>query len=255
MTDPELQFASPSLLGAVNRVVPAYEYKFVIDAESAVGVLERARQVMHCDPYADPDLDGCYWVHTTYMDTKRLDVLQRKPGFRRDKYRVRRYGDGDTIFIERKSRIGNRVRKRRVAVNGLDTSLHPDGLYSLDGEADWFARDLQRCKLRPTAAVHYLRSAFVLDTERGRLRLTVDSKLVGHCHSDWLPPYDPQGSPLLEASRVLELKFTGTVPPLFRDFMREFELKCRSVSKYRIGGASCGILPGRSVANAGFTLA
>ena len=59
---------------------------------------------------------GSYRVASVYCDTSAFDVFRRSAGFKRRKYRVRRYGDSPELFLERKTKVGDQVRKKRVTI-------------------------------------------------------------------------------------------------------------------------------------------
>lgn len=227
---------SPSLLGGGASVVPAFEYKFLVAPGLAASVLEAAREVMVPDPYATCGASGAYWIHTVYLDTARQDVLERRRGFRRDKFRIRRYGQEDVVYLERKSRLGCRVRKLRLRVDGFETEFRPDGIYALNGDAEWFGRGVRRSGLIPAAEVHYFRTALVGGDSARRMRLTVDREAQGIMNPSWLPQTEPEGRSILERSVVLEFKFTRSLPPFFASLIRSYELSRQGVSKYQLCG-------------------
>ena len=72
---------------------PAFEVKFLLSSAEAREVERRLRGRLAPDPHADPALGGAYRVTSVYFDTPALDVYRRSDGYRRRKYRVRRYGD------------------------------------------------------------------------------------------------------------------------------------------------------------------
>src|SRR5207245_1606398 len=74
-----------------------------------------------------------YPVTSLYLDTERFDVFHRKGSFGRSKYRVRRYGQSEIAFLERKLKTRGLLTKRRSIVK-------PDELEHLasdDPERGW----------------------------------------------------------------------------------------------------------------------
>ncbi|MFQ3591575.1 MAG: polyphosphate polymerase domain-containing protein [Gemmataceae bacterium] len=208
---------------------PAYELKYVLGPE-AQQVEAWARQHLLPDPHG---VDGTYHTTSLYCDTAALDVFYRRPGHRRIKYRLRRYESGNLIHLERKRRQGDQVRKRREL-------LPLDQLALLQREPDtipeqlpfaWFLHALRRRQLQPTARVAYSRTAF----HGPGIRLTIDRHLRGERATDWdLTPLTA-GRPLLQGHAVLELKFAGLLPGLFRDLLATLPGQLPSgVSKYRL---------------------
>src|SRR5438552_3351346 len=98
-------------LGAGPALGPAFELKFQLTPAEAHAVKAWARQHLTPDPHGQ---DGTYRITSVYCDTPRIDVFHRTPGFRRSKFRVRRYDAAERVFLERKSKKKGRVKKRRV---------------------------------------------------------------------------------------------------------------------------------------------
>src|SRR5437899_9692609 len=103
---------SPSLDLRENREL-ASESKFQVPQHVAHEVLEWARGRMSPDPNGSGDMNDGYQITSLYFDTEQFDVFARKGSFGRTKYRVRRYGPSDIVFLERKLKTGGLVTKRR----------------------------------------------------------------------------------------------------------------------------------------------
>ncbi|MGC4054297.1 MAG: VTC domain-containing protein [Paludibaculum sp.] len=80
----------------------ASEVKFVIGRPLAEEVRSWARRNMLADPHGRGADQDAYTITTLYLDTAEFDVLARTGSFGRGKYRIRRYGSSDVIFLERK---------------------------------------------------------------------------------------------------------------------------------------------------------
>jgi hypothetical protein len=89
---------SPSLdrRGAAE---PARELKLLLDEPLACEVQRRLRPVLSLDPHCEGD--GGYQLTTLYCDTPQLDVLHRRGRYRLFKFRLRRYGTSNRIYLER----------------------------------------------------------------------------------------------------------------------------------------------------------
>src|SRR4051812_11553680 len=92
----------------------ACEVKFLIDERVAIKVKEWARKHLQPDPYGGGRFGDEYRVSTLYFDTRGFDVFHRNDSFGRAKYRVRRYGDANAVFFERKLRQPGLLIKRRT---------------------------------------------------------------------------------------------------------------------------------------------
>jgi hypothetical protein len=223
----------------------ASETKFLVNA--AVG--DRIRQWMRADLEPDPHGGGSFndEYHTTsiYFDTADGAVFHRRGSFGRSKYRVRRYGCASFVFLERKLRKPGILVKRRTIVD-LDTvdalsssRLHPDW------PGTWFHRRLLLRQIAPVCQLSYSRTARFARSPEGPVRLTLDADVratavsTPHFSSD-------EGLIVLPAQMIVELKFQGHVPAVFKRLVEEFGLEPARASKYRLGMTA--------LANAGLAL-
>jgi hypothetical protein len=211
---------------------PAYEVKFLLTEADARALEQRLRPVLAADPHADPALGGAYRVTSVYFDTARLDVFRRSEGFRRRKYRVRRYGDAPTAFLEQKVKRDQQVRKRRTAVP-LGELPRLSGDVPADWPAAWFVKELGARGMRPVCRVSYERVALVGTTAGGPIRVTFDRSAVGESAARPIPDRVEAGRPLLTGEVIAEMKFLGAMPAVFKDAVEALRLATRPVSKYR----------------------
>lgn len=218
---------SPSLFTAGDDGPPAFEMKFLLTEEVAREVEGRVRQHLSLDSHANPELGNAYLTTSVYTDTPAFDIFHRTGAIGRDKYRARSYGTGGLIFLERKTRTGDRVRKLR--------SLAPEG--------DWFRHEVDARKLQPVCRVSYERVAFTGLAGGGAVRVTFDRNVRGTRASGWA--VDPVGpAPVLLDGRVIcEFKFRHALPGLFKDIIHALALSPSTVSKYRLFMQTAG-LPG-----------
>ena len=110
---------SPSLFGpgAAADGATAYEVKFLLTEDQVAEVAARVAGKLALDPYADPAMGNAYLTTSVYTDTPNFDVFYRTEGYSRDKFRVRRYGASGPVFVERKTKNGDKVRKHRARIN------------------------------------------------------------------------------------------------------------------------------------------
>lgn len=234
LTAPEAQ--SPSLR-AGNGEAAAYELKFLLDEAAARAVELWARQRLLPDPHGR---DGTYRITSLYCDTPQLDVYHRSPGYKRSKYRVRRYGETAEVHLERKRKKGERVRKRRVMLPLADLA-DIDAPDPEPGWAhSWFLRQVRRRGLRPAARVGYDRTALIGQTAEGAVRLTLDRNLAGEPADGWALPAVEAGWPLLPGGVVLELKYQAALPAMFRELLAGLPPARGRGSKYRLGVEAWG---------------
>lgn len=246
---------SPSIRLAGTEKIPAFEVKFVLPLALADEVQLWATRCMEPDPYAGPGNDGAYQTTTLYLDTPQRDVFHRRAKHKNRKFRLRRYGDDSRVYLERKTRRGDRVSKRRsdVALDELDSLTSPLPLESWPGE--WFRTRIDAAVLRPACRITYDRAAFMLRTPDGSLRLTLDRRIRGLPTDAWdLTPVALADSPIdaalnhagctnavLTDQVVCELKFRSALPNVFKQLIYKLNLVSGSFSKYRRTMAANGL--------------
>jgi hypothetical protein len=192
---------------------------------------------MRPDPHGTGEFADGYTTSTLYFDTRQLDVFNRRDSFGRAKYRVRRYGNADQVFLERKLRRPGVLIKRRTldsieALACLDASEVDSGW-----AGHWFHRRLLLRRLRPVCQVTYDRIARLAATAEGVARLTLDSNL--RATGIDTPAFSGNaGEPFLPGRNILELKYHARVPALFRRLIEAFRLEPSIASKYRLGVAA-----------------
>lgn len=218
-----------------------YEVKFLLDEILTEEVLKRARAIMPVDPNVDPSLDDRYQVNSVYFDNDQLGVFTRQAGFRRSKFRVRRYGDAPQVFLERKSKSRGVVRKRRTIVPYLEFFRALEPLPDAAWQGYWFHRRIVRRALKPTCHVAYERTARVDKAPEGSYRLTVDRHLRCQVANRSDFTLLESGNPMLGGKSILELKFRQVLPSFFHSLIRELNLLPVSVSKYRQAVITCGL--------------
>jgi len=212
----------------------ASEIKFLVSTDAAARLRERARSLLAPDPYASGPNADQYTTTTIYFDTADFAVYGRRGSYRRAKYRVRRYGAGDIVFLERKLRTNDYLSKRRTTVRIEDltllTAAEPDATWN----GTWFRERLRARKLGAVCQVVYERTARVGMTDYGPIRLTIDEQLRGLAVDvpEFVPTADDR--PLLRGT-IVELKFRAAMPAVFKQIVEEFALMPEAVSKYRLG--------------------
>jgi hypothetical protein len=217
----------------------AFELKFVVDDDQARRVEDWARQRLAPDAHGEPVRGGAYITTSLYCDTPRFDVFHGTPSFCRSKFRVRRYGPAGWAFVERKSRWGDRVAKRRTPLPLDDLPRLGEPLGPLTWPGDWFHRFLRHLRLVPACRVAYERTAFV----GAGLRLTLDRRLRGVPALGWsVDPVDDAPA-LLDGRVILEFKFGPALPVMFKQLAAELGLAPMRVSKYRLCRAAWAETP------------
>lgn len=227
---------SPSLFGPTATQPegpPAYELKFLLPEELAQEVAARVARRLAPDPYGDPTLGGAYRTTSVYTDTPRFDVFRRVGEYATSKLRARRYGATGPVFLERKDKDGDKVRKCRASVPcpELDHLGHRE--FPTDWPGGWFHLLLADRRLRPVCRVSYDRVAFLGTAESGAVRVTFDRNVRGLAASDWEPLPVTTGPELLPGEVICEFKFRLALPSAFKEIVGALNLSPSRVSKYR----------------------
>jgi hypothetical protein len=224
--------------------------KFLLDEARAHEVESWARGRLALDPHGDPALDGAYVTTSLYFDTPELDVYHRSPGYKRRKFRVRRYGSAHWAFLERKSKWGDRVAKRRAPVPEEELALLANPMSVVTWPGHWFHRRLLARRLGPVCRVSYQRTAYVGACAEGPLRLTLDRRVRGAPAVDWGLGPQEAALPLLRGQVILELKFRCALPGPFKEVVQGLRLSPTGASKYRLCREAWGLPWRREAADA-----
>lgn len=229
-------FQSPGL--ASRAFGEAFELKFHVNDAAAAFVEAWARKHLLPDRHGD---DGSYRITSIYSDTPQFDVYHRSAGFKKRKFRARRYGESELVFLERKTKDGDRVRKKRVQIGMQELSRLADAEIDPEWSAAWFHRRIVTRDLRPVVCVSYLRTAFFGDVGTQPIRLTLDRQLRGARSHEWRLDMPVQSHPLLDGGAILELKFHLAMPDLLRELLPHLPTQSARVSKYRRSVVLCGL--------------
>jgi hypothetical protein len=220
--------------GDDTRVTRFYasEIKFIVDPDRAARIRAWARAELGPDPHGDGPARDEYRIKSLYFDTEHLDVYQRHGSYARGKYRARRYGRDDGLFLERKLRTRFLLSKRRTRV-ALDALQALDANPLMDGPGRWFHKRLIVRELRPSCQIEYHRMARQSPTPHGPMRLTIDEGLEAR-RTDELVLSGAAGSAVIPSRLILEIKFRVELPSLFKRLIEEFALSPQPISKYRL---------------------
>lgn len=226
----------PHSLEARNH---ASEIKFVIDAALGPRIRDWARTHLEPDPHGAGPLGDGYDTSSLYFDTAVHDVFHRRGSYGRAKYRIRRYSNADFVFLERKLRRPGLVVKRRTRAP-LDLLSR----FDLSGPVEpwygsWFGARLSARRLVPVCQVSYHRMARGANRPEGPIRLTLDDDILA------LPVTTvaftaAEGEIILPGRMILELKFRGSLPVIFRRLVEHLVLQPRTASKYRLAMVALG---------------
>ncbi len=232
---------APSANGATDAAT-AYEVKFLLTEEQVREVIARVTGKLALDAYADPAMGNAYCTTSIYTDTPNFDVFYRTQGYNRDKFRVRRYGLNGPVFVERKSKNGDKVRKHRAPINANEVSDLAALSLTSEWAGEWFHSQLIQKQLKPVCRVAYERVAYLGTADGGTVRLTFDRNVRGVVATEWAIEQVGEGAPLLDRV-VCEFKFRVAMPALFKGIVVDLGLTPTPVSKYRTFVRAAGLVP------------
>lgn len=220
----------------------AAEIKFLVDRAKGAAIRSWARARLVADPHGlGPERDE-YTTTSVYFDTSAFDVAHRRGSFGRSKYRVRRYGQNDVVFFERKLRTSRFLAKRRSIISLDDLDLLDHRGVDVDWAGRWFQRRLSARDLRPACQVSYTRIARIGMTAAGPVRLTIDEQIRARAVSDVVFD-DVDRRDVLDGQTVVELKYRVALPAVFKELVGEFNLAPQRVSKYRLAARRLELIP------------
>ncbi|HET7218039.1 MAG TPA: polyphosphate polymerase domain-containing protein [Vicinamibacterales bacterium] len=228
----------------------AFEIKFVVPADLGVRIQRWARTHLDPDPHGSGPFGDQYRTASVYFDNDTLDVFHRRGSYGRSKYRIRRYGDEGLVFLERKMRQPAVLAKRRTCtpIAHLEQLTRADVDEAWAGH--WFHRRVLARKLGPACQVTYARTARSVVRDGENVRLTLDVELAVQ-PVDGIGFASGEGIPILDDRMILELKYRGVLPAIFRRLVEEFALTPQVASKYRLGRAALGALDPRPLQSNG----
>jgi hypothetical protein len=220
----------------------ATEVKFLVDPSVAGRIRDWARTHLEADPHGTGRFRDEYVTTSVYFDTPQFDVFHRHGSFGRSKYRIRRYGEADVVFLERKLREPTVLAKRRTATALADLERLDTDSAAESWPGRWFQARLAARRLQPVCQVAYRRTARLLRDSEDIVRLTLDDALSAQPLRSLRFRPGP-GVPALPGQQILELKFRHHTPAIFKQLVEEFGLIPQRASKYRLGMAASGLAP------------
>jgi hypothetical protein len=220
----------------------ASEVKFIIDPALAPRIRQWTRTHLQPDPHGTGTSGDEYDTSSLYFDTRKLDVFNRRGSFGRAKFRVRRYSPSGVIFLERKLRRPGMLVKRRTLATAETLPRLETRHVDLQWDGEWFHRRLLFRRLHPVCQISFHRAARIVITTDGIARATLDTDFRAS-HADGARFTDQPHVGFLGDLAILELKFRGRLPPVFRRLVEEFALAPQTASKFRLGMSALGHVP------------
>ena len=217
-----------------------HELKYLISPIDAHILARRFSTLFARDRHASSD--GSYTVRSLYFDSPD-DILLRmgKDGMsRREKWRLRTYGDGCQAFrLEKKAKRAGASEKSSCAITSAEAQAIACGHAPLPWDMcdrpvlrEFRYRQMANL-LRPTSVICYRREAFTYAP--GNVRLTLDSHITSSTNPRAI--LDP-GLPLIPVSPgsvILEVKYDAFIPDIVRHAIETPGAQRTAWSKYAWG--------------------
>lgn len=212
-----------------------HEWKHEISHGDVPVLRSRLRAVASPDGHGE---NGTYHIRSLYFDTPTDRVLREKIDgvSRREKFRLRRYGGGGLIRLEKKSKLGGLCAKEQAPVTEEEVRAllagDTDWMRSAGRELVWELYQKMRTQLlRPRVIVEYAREAYVYAP--GNVRVTLDANIrTGLGGTGFLDP-DCVTVPASEAV-VLEVKWDAFLPDCIRSAVQLEGRRTAAFSKYAV---------------------
>jgi hypothetical protein len=229
------------LASATEKRDAAYEIKFVVPTSVAEAALTWARAALAPDPHADGATGDGYRVNSLYFETEKLDVYRRNGSYGKSKYRIRRYGEENCLFLERKLKARGLVSKRRTRVADDQLTRLAETLADPEWIGYWFGRRLHARLLLPMCQIKYERIARVGMTPEGPVRFTVDRNVCAFRTGEYGVAESGTWISVLPDRCIVELKFRLGMPVLFKSLLQDLSLAPQPISKYRLSIQAFGL--------------
>ena len=193
--------------------VSRQERKYLLSPPEVPGIQKRVAAFARSDSHNG---ENGYGVWSVYFDTvENRDYWDKVNGeFRRQKFRLRTYSQGDTVKLELKEKLGEYQRKRSLELSKEEAEVALQGDFSfLLSRQEAFAGELYCIAAanayRPRLTVFYRRLAYYL--EENDTRITFDSHISWSRGGLILFPR-PVVTPIRSSQTVLEVKYRGYLP-------------------------------------------
>lgn len=220
------------------------EMKFQLDAKQSQEIRCWAHRHLGVDRNCKSDSDDSYDLNTLYLDSSELDVFHHTGRTGYSKHRIRRYGNEQTLWLETKRKKQMVVSKNRTSVREteyLSRCLHGS---TNDWCGNWFFDRITERMLLPQVQIGYRRFARVSTLDGESLRLTIDSQMKARSAQGWKLSesfVNVADAISFADCEILELKFHGSMPWLFKELLRTFSISPTGFSKYRTAMANLGL--------------
>ncbi len=219
-----------------------FEVKFLLTEEAVLALTECARQHLAPDPHAMSAEGDGYTVHSLYLDDEQFATYFATGAERLPKYRIRRYGDAETVFLERKSKPDGKVKKHRTLVHADDLAYLGGVEPPEDWSGRWFRKRMRKRGLHPVCFISYNRTARLGRIEDQYVRFTLDKDILCTPALNMGLPGPLNGGATRLDTVIAEIKFEHSLPAPFAEVVERLNLVSAPVSKYKRGVEVCSLV-------------
>lgn len=214
------------------------EFKYYISYQTSLALKSQLGNLMDLDENAN-DSSSTYKVRSLYFDTIDQDDFTEKVDglYSREKFRVRSYDEGSKVFkFESKKRTDLAIKKTSEIVDIEAVESIISGNYdSLLVNDSTFLNNaygkLKGCGYKPRVIVEYDRLAYCLPYNNIRITLDLNLRTYNSC-IDLINPNIASSPVFKDNTQILEIKFTGFLPPHIKFLISKFASTRNSISKF-----------------------
>ncbi len=226
-----------------------YEFKYFINEEIYLRVMECISSYLVPDPYAKKYEGYRYYVNSLYLDSPSRAYYEEKMAGKkiRRKIRMRCYSknffDADYFFAEIKKRDQSHIDKLRVKMASSDFREFmdnnflrpPDKFLSQDFEDRTIMEEMiYHCNcdiLFPAAFILYEREAYLAEND-DTVRITFDRSVMSQKFYSTFADPSIGWSSVFPGKIILEIKVRTLLPFWLHNMVKKLSLDYESISKY-----------------------
>lgn len=225
----------------MNLYESRYEKKFIISIKQELLLKNMIKNIFFLDKNSVQHEDGYYIISTYFDDNKFTNLNSKLEGENeRIKLRARAYfgtNKNNVTFwnLELKKKINSKVVKNKIKIENnffLNSVISQDFLkYFLN--INFISSKFYRKDFQPKITIFYFRQAYNSDIFPN-CRITIDSNVKyekGFCYN-FKEMINSSNNTLNYNERILELKYTDSLPSIIKNIFRELKLSQCTFSKY-----------------------
>ena len=231
-----------------------FEFKYLVTPAQADEIHKELSFHMEPDPYAMENPDRSYQIRSLYFDNDSLDhYYEKMDGVKtRKKFRIRTYANQPTkgleVYFEIKRRKNGVIIKDRANVPyEMIRTFRFENLLEFAGDKNFssqkkstleeFLFDFYRLRMSPQVLISYTRTPLV-DKITRKIRVTFDQDIRCLVTNDLFSAQ--RGRHVLAKHRVMEVKFSGSMPWWLHHVIQKYEIGNEAISKYCLGIETSG---------------